>query len=438
MVAVGDSAAAITSLDQRRSLGMTDHMNVFEPYESKAAHHEDALTRAFLLVLRGVPVAHSAWLDLVDSAHRAAGGDGVPSLHQLGTPSVRTQTAQVDDHVKRVISLVQTDEVYFKDGDATGSARRQVLDGVVTYDQALAIVVENKPRCERIWAGQLDINVPDGVALDPKCACVTWRDIVVAWGGLLEAGHLGSAEAVLLGDFLEYVEAHFSHLRPYSKVGLCGPDESRLKRRCRMLLQAIAGEKHVQYHKGWGWFILLPEVGSIRQIGLTPLRRVDGLALVLQIDPGDTMSQANALYRDCTVDDVLALRESGWTVRPNLHVAHITLNLLWTHTTIPIEKYWSHWASNTKRIRQVRRAEFAEAFASLRACGLATEEDRAAYDSKVIGTNRQKFNLCPGLSLQWSKMLDDAAVLDQRGRLESEFRSAIEQASKALRFRMPR
>lgn len=49
---------------------MSEYLNVFEPYERKAAHHEDALARVFPLVLRGVPVAHAAWLHLVDAAPR--------------------------------------------------------------------------------------------------------------------------------------------------------------------------------------------------------------------------------------------------------------------------------------------------------------------------------------------------------------------------------
>jgi hypothetical protein len=416
---------------------MANHMNVFEPYASKAAHHEDALTRAFLLVLRGVPVAHSAWLSMVDCAHRAAGGKGVPSLHELGAPTIRTQTSQVDEEVKRVISLVQTDEVYFKDGDAAVSERRQVLDGVVTYDQELAIVVENKPRCENIWAGQLDVNVPEGVTLDKTNACVTWKDIVLAWGGLLDAGHLGRAETVLLGDFLDYVEEHFSHLRPYSKVALCGQDEGRLKRRCQMLLQAIAGERHVQHHRGWSWYILLADVQSARQIGLKPMRGIDGLDLVVEIDPGDTMAQAKKLYGECELSEVLALQDHGWAVKPNLHVAHMTLNLLWTHTTISIDDYWRFWLKHTEWHRQIRRDKFEETFASFVANGLGTEADRIPYESKVILTNRQSFNLCPGLTMRWRKRLDDAAVLDQRGRLEGEVRAAIERASKALKLSLP-
>jgi hypothetical protein len=416
---------------------MANHMNVFEPYTSKAAHHEDALTRAFLLVLRGVPVAHAAWLGLVDRAHRAAGGMGVPWLHELGTPTVRTQTAKVEGQVKRVISLVQTDEVYFKDGDATVSERRQVLDGVVTYDQALAIVVENKPRCENIWAGQLDINVPAGVTLDKVAACVTWKDIVLAWGGLLEAGHLGSAEAVLLGDFLDYVEEHFSHLRPYSKVALCGRDQGRLHRRCKMVLQQVAGQDRVRHQARWGWCIRLDDGQSALLVGMFPRVRRGELVLEVEFDPGDTSAQARRLYDRCSFADVEALQTAGWWIRPNLHLAHMTLNLTRTHPTLPLADYWAFWADHKAWMRQWKRTEFDAAFEFFVASGLAVATDRKQFDDEFTSTKRQAFNLCPGLTMRWQKRLDEAAVLDQRGQLENEVQTAVEQAAKALKVKLP-
>lgn len=416
---------------------MTNHLNAFEPYVSKPAHHEDALTRGFLLVLRGVPVAHAAWLELVHRAHRAAGGDGVPPFHELGTPSVQMQTAHLDDEVDRVVSVVQTDEVYFKDGDVVASKRRQVLDGVVAYAQGLAIVVENKPRREDIWDGQLDINLPPDVTLDRKAACVTWKDIVSAWGGLLEAGHLGSAESVLLGDFLAYVEDHFPLLSPYSTVGQCGENVERLKRRCRTLLQEIAGEDRVAYHRGWSWFIRLEGNQSAKQIGMIPMRGSEGISLSIEFCPGDTMLQARRLYTTCDLGEILALEGQGWTIRPNQHVSHMTLNLLWTHTTVSTKDYWRFWAANQDLLEQVPRARFEEMFARFVKEGLATEADRAAYDAKVIATKRQSYNLCPGLVMRWAKSLDDAAVLDRRGQLVSELRSAIECAARALKLALP-
>ena len=54
------------------------------------------------------PSRSCAWLGLVYRAHRAAGGTGVPPLHELATPTVQTQKATVAACVSRVISLVQT------------------------------------------------------------------------------------------------------------------------------------------------------------------------------------------------------------------------------------------------------------------------------------------------------------------------------------------
>ena len=227
---------------------MANHMNVFEPYVSKAAHHEDALTRAFLLVLRGVPVAHAAWLHLVDRAHRKNNGSGIPALHDLGEPDVDMQTSTVPPQIERLVSVVQTDEIYFREDNATASTRAQRLDGLLLYGARLGIAIENKPYSGDIWEAQLDVNVPKGVDHDGRVACVTWKDIVTAWGSLMSANHLGRAERMIVEDFLTYVEEHFSKLRPYSTVRLCGTDPGRLKRRCRAILENIAGKAHVKHH----------------------------------------------------------------------------------------------------------------------------------------------------------------------------------------------
>lgn len=415
---------------------MPDHMNLFEPYVSKAPHHEDALTRAFLLVLRGVPVAHASWLALVDRAHHANQGEGVPPLHELGAPAVETQTGTVPQ-VERVISLVQTDEAYFCGKDATPSDRRQVLDGVVAYGDALAIVLENKPSHRNIWVAQLDVSIPASATLDRRIACVTWKEIVAAWAGLLEARHLSPAEAILVGDFLDYVETRFPKLRPYSKVALCGTDAERLQRRCRMVLQDIAGVANVTYHQGWSWFIQLAGDQCATQVALMPKRSSKGLYLAVEIDPGDTTSQARVLYQRVSLPDVLALRSRNWTVEPNFHLAHMTKNLLWTQVTRSIEDYWTFWTENEDWIRQWKRHEFEEAFLSLVNIGVASREDRGEFDRHLVNTKRSNFNICPGLTLRWWLPLEDAAQLDQRNGLAAAVRSAIEDAAGVLKLRLP-
>lgn len=414
---------------------MPDHLNIFEPYERKAPGHEDALTRAFLLGLRGVPVAHAAWLHLADQAHRANHGGGIPALHSLAAPRIHMQTAAVPDGVTKVISLVQTDEEVFRTADAMPSDRRQVLDGVASYDD-LALVIENKPFHGNIWEGQLDVNVPEGVQHDPRVATITWKSIVFAWGRLLESGHLGPAEVVLLGDFLDYVEEHFPKLRPYSKVGLCGHDTWRLTRRCRALAEAIAPGA-VRYHRGWGHYIKLAPGQCALMVGVFPREGAEGPEITVEFDPGDTMSQARKLYRKVQLGALQRLFEQGWKVEPNLHIAHMTKNLLFMTTRLSLAAYWSQWVAQRDWLRQWRRGEFDELLSTLVSVGLAAERDLPGFEKHVTNTKRQKVNVCPGVHMQWRLPVAEAAILDSRGTLEEVVKGAILEGAAALALKTP-
>ncbi len=416
---------------------MSRHINTFIGYERKPHGHEDNLTRAFLIVLRGVPVAHAAWLDLVDKAHRANGGAGVPRLYELPAPSVDTQVGAIPGPVKRVISLVQTDEGVFDGRDVQPSERRQRLDGIVVYDE-LALVIENKPFHGDIWEGQLDINVPNSVELDARVACVTWKDIVEAWGRLLEARHLGAAEAVLLGDFLDYIEEHFPTLRPYSKVGLCGTDRDRLLRRCKALLIAVAGEDHVRYHRGWSWFIALEGHQPAMQLGLVPRGEGEDAVIDLDVCPGDTTTQGRAMLEKVSLTDVLALGEQGWQLEANFHYMHMQKILWWSNVPWDIADYWKLWQDHPEWLRQWRRHEFEEAWTVMVESGLATNEDRQAFESTVLDTRRGKINFCPGLTIRKRWPVDEAALLDSRGTLEAAVLEAIREVAAALCLDLPK
>ena len=246
-----------------------------------------------------------------------------------------------------MISLVQTDEQVFREVDAMSSERRQVLDGVVSYGD-LAIVIENKPHYRNIWEGQLDVNVPDGVEHDPRVASTAWKDIVRAWGRLLESGHLGVAETVLLGDFLDYVEQHFPRLRPYSKVG---PVRHRTGgasgvAAARSSKPSASSPEHVGLPPGWGHFIDLPGDLCARKVGFFPQRRGEEMALVLEIVPGDTMGQARRMYRSVELEALAELlEEERWSAEPNFHLMFMTTGFFHQRPRQSVADYWSAWAS---------------------------------------------------------------------------------------------
>lgn len=416
------------------------HLNTFVHYERKPHNHEDNLTRAFLLVLRGVPVAHAAWLELVDQSHRAQGGTGVERLHGLPAPRFATQTASLPDGIKRIISLVQTDEQIFSSPDLASSDRRQVLDGVVSYDE-FAIVIENKPHYRNIRPEQLRVNVPKGVVHDTRAACVAWKDVVLAWGRLLEARHVGPADAVLLGDFLDYIETYFPRLRPYSKVGLCGNDVDRLRRRCVELVKSIAPNSY-RHHRGWAETIRLAPGQCALMVGCAALPRGNDVDITVEFDPGDTTAQARLLYTKVEASRVFDLGSRGWRVTPNLHLAYMTTNIVFMSVQMEPAAYWSTCASACREpnygwIRTWRRAEHEKLFEFLVSQRLASRSDRKEFDRCLSSTPRDKINVCPGITMRWSVPIDEAAVLDARGQLEKRVRQVIEEGAAALGLKLP-
>src|SRR6266849_8430073 len=76
---------------------MQDRLNFFEPYERVSPKHENQLTRALLVLLRYCPIAHQAWLSLIDDAAFPLPDQKLNrlALHSLGSPTYHTQQAHI-------------------------------------------------------------------------------------------------------------------------------------------------------------------------------------------------------------------------------------------------------------------------------------------------------------------------------------------------------
>ena len=51
----------------------TGHLNIFVPYENKSLHHEDQLTRAFLILLRSIKLVEQLFIELLRDRMRSSG-----------------------------------------------------------------------------------------------------------------------------------------------------------------------------------------------------------------------------------------------------------------------------------------------------------------------------------------------------------------------------
>src|SRR5580693_303130 len=107
----------------------SDSLNFFDPNKDIPAHHENQLTRAFLVVLRISPTAHQVWLSLVAPSCK---------LYNLPRPwSFDTQRERMFNSAPEVpeaiqgISVLQSAGVQEVEGTVQSTNRGQVLDGIV-------------------------------------------------------------------------------------------------------------------------------------------------------------------------------------------------------------------------------------------------------------------------------------------------------------------
>ena len=408
-----------------------DRLNLFAHFESKKEHHEDALTRALLVVLRLVPSAHSPFLRTIDR-QRKARGPSLPSSDHV--PLFQTQVGKIGCDAKRLLSILLTDSHFDQPVSVEITDRGARYDGVIAYPPDWVFVIENKPHHEHVWNKQLSPAFEKGCQIDvveSPAVVVPWQELITGIRKLLTSGEAIGASGELLRDFLDYLRQNFSFLNPYTEVGICGDDLALLDNRCRAILEEIAPGR-VQYHRGWHHHIAFDHAVA-QEIGLWANPSSAGWCIFLGIYPGDSMTQARRLYKHLNIAGLLKLAGKGWTIRPNFHLAHIQRNVLWTDTAMPIADYLAFWKRQQDQtaIAQVVIADaglFSQMVDAWARLGLISNEDKEIIHAEFTHTNRKKVNVCPGLGVEFCWDSKAAADLDGRGLFANEVGSRIAEA----------
>lgn len=168
---------------------MQDRLNFFEPWERIPANHENQLTRALLVVLRYCPIAHQAWLSLVDAGL---------TLHSLPRPTFDTQRVQIlrsesqpktNEPIKGISVLCVADASNEVQSAVLESDRGQVLDGIIRYGDDYVIVLESK--LHEFVAGMIDqasnINIHgQPIQFDGPVRNISWRDVLASFTDLAD------------------------------------------------------------------------------------------------------------------------------------------------------------------------------------------------------------------------------------------------------------
>lgn len=400
-----------------------DRLNYFTPY-SRGSRHEDQLTRAFLAVLRLVPSARMAFIDLVRQKQAEIGADcPIPPMTdpEARVTAIRTQVHSLGSCAGQLVSILLTDERWESDKEAGRSDRTARYDGVIEYAPDFVLIIENKPHHEHVWPGQLDpgADADSDIKIDKKLVEILWRDIISCLSNLISSGNteqpaiaaLGGTQVMIIDDFLSFVWENFSFLNPYDRFESCRGDVYLLRSRCRQILDSLT-EASPSHHPGWEDVLHLSD-GPAAMVTLHPTRPENKeWELVLALYPGATISQARRLYAQVDEQALARLTDDSdcnCEVRSNLTFSFVGKSLVWVSPDselADIRTYVRYWKDNPGEIRQVARdsSDFEDLFTKLREVGLISEEDRNELRKKFTETKRTHIRICPSIAIEfrWS------------------------------------
>lgn len=409
-----------------------DKLNYFEPY-SADPDHEDQLTRAYLVVLRLVPMALADFLELVrEDQRRKDYNPMLPPLSETGGGiQAQTQTSSLPEDRSHGFSLLMTNKHFEPSkpvGVRGGGAR---YDGVLTF-QDHVLTLENKPHVKDVWEGQLspDWSEQEDVPLTfqkQKPLVVEWKQVVGRLASLRENGHLPPASAGLVSDFLEYVEEYFDYLNPYHSFRVCGRSVYRLGERCRQLLEEIGQEEQVEHNAPD--YTLELEGKPARALYLGPrLEGEKGDSIRVAVHPADLTKQARAFYDVVDRDGVMRLAHGEtWEVGTNLHLSYRGNHLVYSSKKLDPGAYIDYWQDHRDLIGQASGDDttMKAPVDRLLEDGLLTEEDVEQFRKEFLETNRNHVNINPGINFQHRWPLEEARQLDDRGQFTVEFRETV-------------
>lgn len=412
------SGTALSWIGGSLDLMPNPHINVFRPYEGSGDGHEDRLTRAALVLMRLIPLAEDAFLRLV-------AGIGLADVGTRGR--FDTQTARLveakdesDAEIERIVSVFLSPDAHHDDVekvDVVLDERGQRIDGTVRYEHSLVIAIESK-----LHLGQSDRQArhlsPDGMAaaaIDPV-RYLAWHDLLERWLSLRDAGVLSPTEEVIMDDFFEMAERHFSALLPFTTLARAGENDDRRRRRLRAILEGATGITAEDSHD--------PRVmldGHAVSIQRAVVDR-DGDLLRLAVWPAEQKPQALHIYEHPDrIARLCALSADGFDVSPNPHLAFRwstpseRMSLDWERSAEDYLKFWS-FEDGLAHIRQYTTEKArSELWPWLVHHGFAQPTDQPELELLLEAAGRRPIAVRPGVQVSRTWKYQDAVQLDADG-----------------------
>ncbi len=427
------------------------HINYFEPYTSKSAHHEDQLTRAFMVVLRYVPSALLIFYDCVvnDITKKAIEKNKtieIPSISEIDLSNlnfeIQTQNIIEEFKTNKLISVLITDKTFDMQKSVSKSERTARYDGVIYFSSDVAIIIENKPSHHNVWEEQLSPSVksvPEEIEIVPIPAIIEWKTIIKNLSSLMKNNLVGRTEREVIDDFLNFVDKGFPLLNPYDNFTDCKDNIELLNRRVKNVLKTSVAnnEDSVDYHQGWGCYYLKTPLSEIWMIGFPIVKKENNdWELTIVMCFGDTLRQSKELYKNkLEFDKISSLIEKGWKYSSNFHISFMQKGLVWLDTPEKSqEKYIQFWMNNISDIKQYSKAELNSLldYLSKNQIIKISDENKIEIQKNITDTKRKNFYISPGFELRFSFTSNKVKDLETQNKLVDEIKNKIKEGISIL------
>ena len=407
-----------------------NHLNLFLPFENKDGNHEDVLTRNFLFMIRSVPAVRKMFSSLILTKTKhldALTFDSIPESFEIKEAYTQVDYRnqlfnQMNGSI--ILSALISDDALDTEHQIKASARHARYDGVLICEPNLWVIIENKPFVGNVWEEQLDLNlsgIDHMINLVRRPCCLSWRDIVAGFNGLLLQDTLNETEKVLVEDFLLYIDEKFVGLNPFDRLDLCKDTASLIDKRCCSILKEI-GAGEIKYHRGWGYYMSCNNP-MIKMIALRYEQEGNSWVIRLRMHFGVTQFASQKLYDNINVDKVADLLHSDAQMSAigAFHYAVQADNVFFpevmsTTNTIEYVRYWKQ-QNEQGHIHQIKRNAFVNYHQQLINDNIVSATSMTGFQHEIMNRRYQTLNVCPELQICCTWPKEEAIVADKNGRL---------------------
>ena len=415
---------------------------------------ENRITWALMTLLRLVPMACVAFVDLVRACHERQGGVPIRALTAMSgcRTHIGTQVSHLQARAGWLVAVGITREGGDVNVEIEAKPRKAIYDGVVTFEppdrgrgaidssEPVTLTVESKLD-PSVGAWQLmpsESHLPpleekgskSPLQVDPKAVVLTWRDIFRTLTDLDSRTLLHPAETALVNDFLQHVRDRHPKLNPFDRFALCREDVGLLNRRCEEIM------REVEPNEAWAGSspIIKVESPAFRRIYLWAESERNG-AIRLGLWPGDTMAQAREFWPRVNAPLLKALgRSKSWAVKPNLHFSRIQRHFHWAEPQLKVDEYIDYWKDGHEQdirscYRDASSKGFRHEWEALFRRRLISLDDVEQLDRQTTPTNHDRISMSPGLSVQYMWSRPEAERLDACGTFAEDVRLRIRDAT---------